>query len=89
MSSSPLTLGIWLETGEETLPEGGTSEKAVDSPQWWCSDDEDDEPSTAGERRPETDKTASKKVQILPSTRAIGTFLEDGQTELKVFIRGK
>ncbi|KAI7011462.1 tubulin-specific chaperone [Hortaea werneckii] len=89
ISSSPLTLGIWLETGEETLPEGGTSEKAVDSPQWWCSDDEDDEPSTAGEIRPESDKTASKKVQILPSTRAIGTFLEDGQTELKVFVRGR
>ncbi|KAI7220759.1 tubulin-specific chaperone [Hortaea werneckii] len=87
VSSSPLTLGLWLETGEEILPEGGTSEKAVDSPQWWCSDDEDDEPLTAGESRPESDKAASKKVQILPSTRAVGTFLEDGQTELKVFVR--
>ncbi|KAI7552463.1 tubulin-specific chaperone [Hortaea werneckii] len=89
LSSSPLTLELWLETGEEIPPEGGTSEKAVDSPQWWCSDDEDDEPSTAGESRPESDKTASKKVQILPSTRAVGTFLEDGQTELKVFVGGR
>ncbi|KAI6906655.1 tubulin-specific chaperone [Hortaea werneckii] len=89
ISSSPLTLELWLETGEEILSEGGTSDKAVDSPQWWCSDDEDDELSTAGESRPESDKAASKKVQILPSTRAVGTFLEDGQTELKVFVRGR
>ncbi|GAB1739045.1 hypothetical protein NU219Hw_g3809t1 [Hortaea werneckii] len=89
VSSSPLALGLWLETGEEILPESGTSEKAVDSPQWWCSDEEEDEPSSAAQSRPETKKTTSKKVQILPSTRAVGTFLEDGQTELRVFIGGR
>ncbi|RMY69349.1 hypothetical protein D0863_06501 [Hortaea werneckii] len=87
VSSSPLKLGLWLETGEEILPEGGTPEKANDTPQWWCSDDEDDEPSDAAGYRAENDKMASKKVQIVPSTRAMGTFLEDGQTELRIFVR--
>ncbi|KAI7192303.1 tubulin-specific chaperone [Hortaea werneckii] len=88
VSSSPLKLGLWLETGEEILPEGATPEQANDTPQWWCSDDEDDEPSAIAGDRAENDKTVSKKVQIVPSTRAMGTFLEDGQTELKVFVKG-
>ncbi|GAB7365543.1 hypothetical protein MBLNU230_g6615t1 [Neophaeotheca triangularis] len=74
---SPRCLRLTWVTGEK---DPLAQKDDLQGPEWWDSDDEN-------EAIPEEDELVSREVEIVPGTRAIGTYFEAGEVAIRVSLK--
>lgn len=76
----PLKLRLVWETGEQDPMSQGDG---YTGPEWWDSSDESDNDPVKDEG------SVLREVELVPGTRALGTYIEDSEARIRVEMRNK
>lgn len=78
---SPLKLRLFVETGEKEVM---ARDSAYAGPEWWDSDDEDGSAVENKAGTDDVDALGPRQIELVPSTRALGTYVEGRELVVEV-----